>query len=126
MKTFAQAAIIFLTVVATAFLCFNLITGSITDNEAEAALSQSVEQALYVTLTSGETYSIDSNEDFVNDFLSNLLVQVNSPADIAVRILDVDYQEGLLDVEVTETMTYPDGKTREVTCRKTVLLDAEK
>lgn len=124
MKTFAQAAIIFMIVLVSVFVCFNLITGNVTDNEAEVALSRSVEQALYVTLD-GEAYSISNNEDFINDFLVNLAMQIQSGTDIDVRVLEVDYKEGLMDVEIKESLVYPDGEVRVVSCRKTVILEAE-
>lgn len=122
MKTFVQAAVIFLIVLAASLLCFNLITGNTTDNEAEKALAQSVEQSMYNALTN-EVYSIHNNDEFIADFLTNLSLQVDSGASLHVRVIDADYVEGLLDVEVTETLTYPDGKTREVSCRRTVILE---
>lgn len=124
MKTFAQAAAIFMLVITTAFICFNLITGNVTDNEAENSLSQTVEQALYTTL-SEKSYSVENQDEFIADFNTNLLLQTQSKAELTVRILEADASEGLLDVEVTETLTYPDGKVREVSCRKTVLFEEE-
>lgn len=122
MKTFAQAAIIFMIVIVTVFVSFNIITASITDNEVENSLSQSVEQALYTTM-SNKFYSINNKDEFISDFLTNLVLQTNSKSTVNVRILDVDKDEGLMDIEVVETIPYPDGKIREVNCRKTVILD---
>lgn len=124
MRTFAQAALIFLIVMVSVFVCFNIITGSITDNEAETTLSQSVEQALYTTL-SERAYSIENQDEFVADFLINLTKQTQSKSELLVRILAADETNGLLDIEVTETITYPDGKVREVSCRKTVILEED-
>lgn len=124
MKTFAQAAVIFMLVITTVFVCFNLITGNVTDNEAENSLSQTVEQAVYTTL-SEKSYTIENQDEFIADFNTNLILQTQSMAELKVRILEVDVTEGLLDVEVTETLTYPDGKVREVSCRKTVIFEEE-
>lgn len=124
MKTFAQAAIIFIIVIVSVFVCFNIITGSVTDNEAENTLSQSVEQALYTTM-SGQSYTIQNKDEFVADFMINLALQTNSQAELNIRVLDVDEVEGLLDVEIIETLMYPDGKTREVSCRKTVIFEED-
>ena len=124
MKTFAQAAIIFLLVVVAVFVSFNLITGSITDNETENTLSQSVEQALYNTMSS-HSYSIENQEEFLSDFMINLISQTKSKSELDLRILEVDKEEGLLDIEVRESITYPDGKVREVSCRKTVIFEEE-
>lgn len=122
MKTFAQAAVIFMIVMVAVFVCFNLITGSITDNEAENTLSQAVEQALFTTI-SEKSYSIETREEFIANFYINLFEQTQSKAKFTVKILEVDETAGLLDVEVTETLVYPDGKTREVKCRKTVVFE---
>lgn len=122
MKTFAQAAIIFMIVMVSVFVCFNVVTGSITDNEAENTLSQSVEQAMYNTL-SEHSYTINNKDEFVAEFLTNLILQTNSKSELDVRILAVDEVEGLMDIEVRETLTYPDGKIREVKCRQTVIFE---
>ena len=124
MKTFAQAAIIFMVVIVSVFICFNIITGSVTDNEVENTLSQSVEQALSVTLK-GNTHSIQNRDEFVAEFMFNLIEQTKSKSELNVRVLAVDEVEGLMDIEVTETLTYPDGKVREVNCRKTVIFEEE-
>lgn len=124
MKTFAQAAIIFMIVLVSVFVCFNIITGSVTDNEVEIALSQSVEQAMSNTL-SGQSYSINNKDEFVGAFLINLVELTDSKAELDVRILAVDEVEGLMDVEVTETLTYPDGEVREVACRRTVIFEED-
>lgn len=124
MKSFAQAAIIFMVVIVAVFVSFNLVTGNVTDTEAEKSLSQSVEQALYVTLK-GETHSVENKDEFIAEFMTNLVLQTQSKSELTVRVLEADEIEGLLDIEVTETLTYPDGKIREIKCRRTVLFEEE-
>lgn len=125
MKTVMQASLIFMILVMTVIGCFNLMTASIVSTEVETSLTQSVEQALYVTL-SDKAYTVDDEDAFVSDFLINLVDRIESPGDISVKIVAVDEEEGLIDVEVTETVAFPAGQKKEITCRRTVLFEETK
>ncbi len=52
-------------------------------------------------------YSVNSNDELVADFMEALLVQINSDSTVVVNVLDVDYQKGLLSVEVIEKYKPP-------------------
>lgn len=123
MKTFAQASAIFLVIVISAVLCFFIFTSVSTKTETEYALSQAVEQSIYLAMTEN-TYTIEDDDEFVADVIQNLLVQSTTKADYTIRILAVDKINGLLDIEVTQVVL-KDGEGDEETtkCRKTVILE---
>lgn len=90
--------------------------------EATDALGQCVETAVENTIES-DNYTIENNEEFVADFMENLLNQIENDADIEVKIAGIDYKKGLLSVEVIEHYIHPAGKPGEVRYQTTVILE---
>ena len=70
-----------------------------------------------------KTYSVSSNDEFIADFMEALLVQINSDSSIKVNVLDVDYQKGLLSVEVIEKYKHPIGTEGQVSVKRTVIME---
>lgn len=66
--------------------------------------------------------SFSSNEEMAQDFDRNLKAGINSAGNVSVKFYGIDYEKGLLDVEVIQTYQM-DGKTRTVKCRKTSVLE---
>ena len=95
MKTFAQAAVIFMIVMVAVFVCFNLITGSITDNEAENTLSQAVEQALFTTI-SEKSYSIETREEFVANFYKVAITSTSTFTPLGKSLTATQLRAGLV------------------------------
>ncbi|MDR0925351.1 MAG: hypothetical protein LBN31_13490 [Hungatella sp.] len=103
-------------------IVLTLCSASIRQNE----LNHAVEHALKDTMENQfdqTTYSANSNEELVADFMEALLVQVNSDSRVTVQVLDVDYQKGLLSVEVKETYHHPIGTEGHVTTKRTVIME---
>ena len=61
--------------------------------------------------------------EFIADFMEALLVQINSDCSIKVNVLDVDYQKGLLSVEVIEKYKHPIGTEGQVSVKRTVIME---
>jgi len=70
-------------------------------------------------------YNINDNQTFISDFIQALAIQIESDSTITVNILDVDYEKGLLSIEVIESFTHPNGKPGTVACVKTVILEQD-
>lgn len=91
-------------------------------NELNNIVNTASEQAL-TNLKLKKQYEINDEDEFVADFVENLIVSINSDSDITVNVLAVDMEKGLLDVEVIEIYQTPIGTTKECSCRKTIILD---
>ena len=68
-------------------------------NMRQNELNRAVDSAIKDTVENqfdNTTYSVNSNDEFVADFMEALLVQINSDCSVVVNVLDVDYQKGLL------------------------------
>ena len=95
-------------------------------NMRQNELNRAVDSALQDTVENqfdSKTYSVSSNEEFIADFIEALLVQINSDCTVKINILDVDYQKGLLSVEVIEKYKHPIGTEGEVSVKRTVIME---
>ncbi len=95
-------------------------------NLRQNELNDAVANALMDTIENqfdDMTYSVNSNDELVADFLEALLVQINSDSLVVVNVLDVDFQKGLLSVEVIEKYKHPIGTEGQVSVKRTVIMD---
>ena len=95
-------------------------------NMRQNELNRAVDSAIKDTVENqfdDTTYSVNSNDEFVADFMEALLVQINSDCSVVVNVLDVDYQKGLLSVEVIEKYIHPIGTEGKVCVKRTVIME---
>ncbi len=91
-------------------------------NELEKALNTAVEQTLEQLKKEGG-YQIENQRELIADFHQALLLNISSDSDLKVDILAADQERGVLDVRVTETYKTVNGKEKQSSCRKTVILE---
>jgi len=95
-------------------------------NMRQNELNRAVDSAVQDTVDNqfdDKTYSVSSNDEFIADFIEALLVQINSDCSVKVNVLDVDYQKGLLSVEVIEKYKHPIGTEGQVFVKRTVIME---
>lgn len=95
-------------------------------NMRQNELNRSVDIALYGTVDTQfdeKTSFASSNDEFIAEFINALLVQINSDCSVKINVLDVDYQKGLLSVEVIEKFKHPIGKEGQVSVKRTVMME---
>jgi len=95
----------------------------ISNEETVDSLSSAIESSIQ-TLTANK-YKIADNEEFIADFTQALLLQIESKSTVTFHILDVDYEKGLLSIEVVEHYAHPNGKLGTVACVKTVIFEQD-
>lgn len=115
---------ILILIIMTVSIIFSIDSRSIHKQEAEKALSQSIENTLS-SLYEKKIYSVESSDELINDFTQALLNQIESSSELTVNVLSADYEKGLLSIEVIENFKYPNGKLGKVSAVKTVILDQE-
>ena len=92
--------------------------------ETDHTLTEAVDTAMS-NLMETNSYSMDTKDEFVADFLETLLVQMNSTSDVEVSILEADEKKGILSVEVTQNYVHPNGKEGAVSVVRTVIFDKD-
>lgn len=101
-------------------LCL-MINGSVTkrtsvENEVYDSLEQAINQSLEVINT--KPYKVTSNEELLAEFNKALLLNVASDSEVSIKVYGIDYEQGYIDVEVSEEFVYGNGKEGVVRCRK--------
>ena len=91
--------------------------------EAIDSLSSAMESSMQ-TLTDHK-YKITDNEELIADFMQALLIQIESDSTLNINILGVDYEKGMLSIEVIEHYKQPNGRPGTVACVKTVILEQD-
>lgn len=86
-------------------------------DELERAVSASVKQTVKATQAGGQN-DIKSNKDMVAHFINTISTSIKSDGNLSVKVMGVNYKEGLLDVKVTEKFSYLNGKDGIITVRK--------
>lgn len=93
-------------------------------NMRQNELNRAIDNALEATMENqfnDKTDSAGNNDEFSQDFIDALLIQINSNCSIVVNVLDIDYEKGLLSVEVIEKYKHPIGTDGEVSVKRTII-----
>ena len=108
----------------------SLMTKDVRQNEIEQSLNSAIKTTMETAYDKNSTLEIHSNEELMQLFNENLLTQITSDSDITVNFMGVDYENGLLDVQVSSKFKYPyktpeapEGKPGKVTARRSIILD---
>ena len=83
------------------------------DRVVSAAVKQTVKDSQIMNQT-----SITSNKEMVAQFIQNMCTSIASDGDLQIKVMGVDYKEGMLDVLMTEKFSYLNGKQTKITTRK--------
>lgn len=65
----------------------------------------------------------NSNEDYLNDLKRNLTALITSKSTYEIKVYGIDYQKGLLDVEIVCKYTQITGKEKTLSKRKTSIVE---
>lgn len=96
---------------------------NVREEELEHSLAEAMETTLQIVKS-----DVDKNytsEEMRALLIRNLVPQINSDSELAVRIVAADPKRGLLSAEVKETFSYPGGKKGNITCFRTILAEEE-
>lgn len=122
MKNVILASVIVLILILVCITSLTIYSHNSRQNEVEEALTVAVEQALE-NLKINKQYPIENDDELVADFVQRLVMGIDSDSDIEVKILAIDREKGLLDVEVVETYRQLNGSTGKASYRKTVIFE---
>ena len=91
-------------------------------NEIEETLTVALDQAMEGLKFEDRGYTPENYQELVNDLLQQIIFQISSNCDIEIRILTVDLDRGIVDVEAIATYKWANTK-RNVSVRRTILLE---
>ena len=123
LKTFVQAAGIFLLVILTIVFMANKFSSTTSDTELQTTLDNAVEHALYVAM-SNNMYTIEDQDQLAADVMHELFSTCNVKADYTIAFNVIDIENGLVDVQVTQSFKSSNILKSDVVCRRTIILDS--
>lgn len=91
-------------------------------------LSEAVDNALVAAMNNvalGKCYRIDNDDELVEDFKQLLMTSIDSASQIDVEVLKVDYEKGILEVNVTEHFKYINGRVGTISKKASAILDRQ-
>lgn len=121
MKNIIVGFVITLIVLLSINISMTVNARDIRQQEAENALDSALEGT--ISTLSKNTYSINNQEEYIADLVMALTEQIQSDSSVTIRVLDTDYDKGIMSIQVTETYKHINGKTGNVAAKKTVILE---
>lgn len=94
---------------------------SVRKNELEKTVEHAAEQAIG-SLNEKENEEI-SREEFIEIFMENLAMGIESDSEVVVSIMEADPEKGILSVRAVEEYRNPLGKAGTVQAERTVILE---
>ena len=91
-------------------------------DELDKAVSGAVKQTVKASHADGQT-DITSNKEMVAHFINTICTNIKSDGKISVKVMGVNYKDGLLDVKVSQTFKYLNGKEKTITVRKCAIYE---
>lgn len=122
MKTFVQSAGILILIILTIFFMSGKFSSTTSEIELQNSLDEAVDHALYVAM-SKNVYSIDTKDELAADIMHELFTTCNVKADYEIAFNVIDLENGLVDVQVTQSVYVSPLMHSEVICRRTVILE---
>lgn len=90
--------------------------------ELKSSLSSAIEETVE-NMAVKEKYSINNVNEYIADFVEDLSASLDADSDIMVKVLKMDKEKGILNLQVTEFFTHPNGETGTVECERNVILN---
>lgn len=76
-----------------------------------------------VRMLSNGAYEIETDEDLLAEVIKEIVLNKESNADIKVQVFTVDSENGLVDLNVIQTVHHANGETTTTEERRTVILE---
>lgn len=124
MKNAIIAVTVCLTIVFSTVIVATIQTRSNIQEELTTAVDSAISTTERVLYDGREEFS--SNQEYLNEFndnLKELLEKENSSIQYEVDVYGIDYEKGLIDVEVRAKYKNVIGSDRECSVRKTMIIE---
>ena len=92
------------------------------EDELKKAVAGAVKQTVKASQADGQT-DITSDKEMIANFINVVSNNIKSDGELSVKVLGIDYKEGLLDVKVSQTFKYLNGKEKTITVRKCAIYE---
>lgn len=128
MKKIILAFSLGMMILTTVLIVMSVDAKDIRQDEINGSLPEALEAAVESAMAEiyeDRAYTTGNSDEFVTDFLEKFCMQIDSAEDIEVKVLDMDYEHGLMSVEVTAAFPNAGGNISRISCVKTAVLEKE-
>ena len=109
-----------MTIVCVLHVCnFHFRANNLQDN-LQGAMEASLRMALY---QDDAGYTIENSDELVADVVEGVALYLANESALTVVVNEVNIATGLLSMTITEHYVSPSGKTTDIVCTQTVLLE---
>lgn len=109
------------------FLMLFITCLSITSIGKKQVIKEEINEALSISIRNTMELWVDntnlSKEELIDNFLNVFKTNVNSESTYNVYFYEIDTTNGLMDIGVKASFTYPNKRTGTVNIRKTMIYD---
>lgn len=124
MKNIIKGAGMFVAITLVVIVMLNINNASVKKSETAALANTASYDALKVKVTS--EYDFENNDDLVAEVIKQIAINKNTNSDVKVQILGIDAENGLLDINVIETIKHANGEITTEEQRRTVIVETVK
>ena len=124
MRNIIKGVALFFSISIFILVLLDVSMGGTKHNETSDLANTAPYEALKVKLT-GE-YDLEDNEDLVAELVRNVVMTKYTNSDIKIQILGIDAKNGLIDINVIQTVKHSNGTTTTQEERRTVIVETEK
>lgn len=121
MRSAAVGMSVLIIAISTFFIIASIQVNSNIYSEISMSLNEGIYKAERVLFDNKE--DIHSNDELITEFNKQLDRQLADGRDYTVKVYGVDYEKGLLDVEVSTSYRNFFGNQNEVSTRRTMIID---
>lgn len=117
MRQFAAVFFLILFFVSAVNCIYSLESRQLHQEELELTMESAMRHSLTAARINRD-YSISSNEELYADFLGELMLTLGAKAEYEITVYELDFEKGIMDIQVVSRFTLPGGAAAQAECRK--------
>lgn len=121
MRYVIRGAFLFMAITLVVIICMDMGSSAVRDTETAEMANNSTYNAIRV-MANG-TYDVDSMDDLVAEAIKEIVLSKETNSDIKVQVLGVDAENGMIDLNIIQTINHANGKVTKSEERRTVILE---
>lgn len=124
MRNIFRGLALFLSVFILIVCILDISNSGTKQKETSALAKNAAYDALKIKLT-GE-YDLENNDELIGEIIRNIAISKYSNSDVKIQVLGIDAENGLIDINVIQTIEHVNGKTSTEEERRTVIIETVK
>lgn len=124
MKNAIRGAFLFLSISLLIIVVLDITTNGVKKTETADIANNAAYQA--ISTKAEGVNEIENIDELVAEAIKEIVMTKNSNASIKVQVLGIDAENGLLDINVIQTLKHSNGKETVSEERRTVILESYK